>query len=129
MKRSCFLILLLLAAVSVNASSPTAFEGSSFSTTLGRDLKELLAKAKGGVWSKGGENGAKKMGLVKVGEKEGIAHKPMQTASATRCITAEYCQKKKVVCIKKCSHNKPRDLGKRFPKKCVLKCTKCVPTC
>ncbi|XP_038972822.1 uncharacterized protein LOC120104941 [Phoenix dactylifera] len=131
MKTAFLLIMVLLATVAANAASMAIHEASSIPASLGKRLRSFLGRT-GGIWNSvsigvegGSEVDSSKM-RAKVGDKGG-RHVGSTSSS---CMTLEYCKKNKVICTKKCSKRHGSVVEKKhIPKKCTIKCKKCIPDC
>ncbi|KAJ1702100.1 hypothetical protein LUZ63_001879 [Rhynchospora breviuscula] len=128
MKITVFIILFTLATAIARETPLTTTNKTPLYMSLGQELRGLLAKA-GSIWSSPST-------IVNATTHHTAKHRSSKmrihggkpfARSSVNCISAELCNKKKLICTKLC--NKARVNTNHITNKCYLKCSKCKPTC
>lgn len=129
MKITFFIILFTLATAMARETPLTSKNKTPVYSSLGQELRGLLAKA-GSMWSSHSSVNATTHHATKHRSSKMRVHGGGKSAarSSVNCISASLCNKKKMICTKLCN-KAARVNTNHITNKCYLKCSKCKPTC
>jgi hypothetical protein len=128
---SAALLFLLVLATASRLSLADA-RGTSITEVMGRELRGLVARAdnifrSAAGWHTTSDEDAAAATFAE--SKDMRARKPSGGGGA-RCVTAAMCRKRRVICGKRCyGAAAARTSVNHVPRRCVVKCKKCVATC
>jgi hypothetical protein len=120
-------LLFLLVLNTASRLSLADASGASITEVMGRELRGLVARADSIFRSAAGWHAT----AAAFTESKNMRARKSSGGGGARCVTAATCRKRRVICGKRCygAAAAARTSVNHVPRRCVVKCKKCVATC